>query len=303
MIKLWVQDEYSPLEAVVLGIATSMGEPPTLENAYDPKSKQHIAAGTYPKEIDVTKEMEAFRVVLERYDVKVFRPEVIDNYNQVFSRDIGCVIDDKFIRTHMIKERSREVEAIDHLLQEVDTVVDMPQNANLEGGDIMPLGKHIFIGYSEEPDFSSHKVSRTNRAGVEFVRDLFPDKEVRGFELVKSDDDPYTNALHLDCCFQPLGLGHCLIFEEGFKNQADVEFMHEFFGKEKCFRVDGLEMYNMFCNVFSIAPDVVVSEQGFDRLNSFLKDAGYTVETIPYSEAAKMEGLLRCSTLPLRRSK
>ena len=28
---------------------------------------------------------------------------------------------------------------------------------------------------------------------------------------------------------------------------------------------------------------------------------GLTVETVPYAQTAKMEGLLRCSTLPLRR--
>jgi N-dimethylarginine dimethylaminohydrolase len=39
-------------------------------------------------------EMEAFSAVLKKYNVKVYRPEMIENYNQIFSRDIGFVIDD-----------------------------------------------------------------------------------------------------------------------------------------------------------------------------------------------------------------
>jgi N-dimethylarginine dimethylaminohydrolase len=57
----------------------------------------------------------------------------------------------------------------------------------------------------------------------------------------------------------------------------------------------------MNSNVFSIAPDVVVSEKNFTRLNNWLSENGFTVEEIPYAEIAKQEGLLRCSTLPLIR--
>jgi N-dimethylarginine dimethylaminohydrolase len=59
----------------------------------------------------------------------------------------------------------------------------------------------------------------------------------------------------------------------------------------------------MNSNVFSIAPDVVVSEKNFTRLNNWLHENGFTVEEIPYAEIAKQEGLLRCSTLPLVRDK
>ena len=60
-------------------------------------------------------------------------------------------------------------------------------------------------------------------------------------------------------------------------------------------------MYEMFSNVFSIAPNVVVSERNFKRLNNWLRENGFVVEEIPYAEISKQEGLLRCSTLPLIR--
>ena len=55
-------------------------------------------------------------------------------------------------------------------------------------------------------------------------------------------------------------------------------------------------------NIFSISPKVVVVEEHFHRLKNHLEQAwGLTVETVPYREISKMGGLLRCSTLPLRR--
>jgi N-dimethylarginine dimethylaminohydrolase len=57
----------------------------------------------------------------------------------------------------------------------------------------------------------------------------------------------------------------------------------------------------MNANVFSISENVIVSEKGFTRLNAELRKRGFTVEEVPYAEVSKMEGLLRCSTMPLIR--
>mgnify|MGYP001070964628 CR=1 FL=1 len=45
----------------------------------------------------------------------------------------------------------------------------------------------------------------------------------------------------------------------------------------------------------------IISEKNFVRLNTWLSNQGFTVEKVSYSEIAKQEGLLRCSTLPLVR--
>ena len=58
----------------------------------------------------------------------------------------------------------------------------------------------------------------------------------------------------------------------------------------------------MTSNVFSINPYVIVSEKRFTRVNNELRKRGFTVEEIQYAEVGKMSGLLRCSTLPLRRT-
>ena len=45
-MNLHVTDETSRLKAVILGTAQSNGPTPTIDEAYDPKSLEHIKAGT-----------------------------------------------------------------------------------------------------------------------------------------------------------------------------------------------------------------------------------------------------------------
>src|SRR5690554_7829260 len=118
MIKLNINDEISRLRVVVLGNADSNGPVPKLEDAYDPKSAEHIKAGTYPKDEDMVKEMDAVAEVFKKYDVKVFRPHSIEDYNQIFSRDIAFVIEDKFIIANIIDDRSKEIDALEHRSEE-----------------------------------------------------------------------------------------------------------------------------------------------------------------------------------------
>ena len=303
MIKLNVNDETSRLRAVVLGTAKSFGGTPVVAEAYDPKSIQHINQGSFPKEEDIAREMEEFADVLFKYDVIVYRPEIIENLNQIFSRDISFVIRDRLVIPEILPHRKEEVNGINYLIEKVESskILRAPDGVRMEGGDVMPWKGKLFVGYSKEPDFSTYTVSRTNEAGVEFLESHFKDMDVHAFELNKSDDDPMENALHLDCCFQPVGEEACIIYKGGFKNVSDYEYLVDFFGEDNCIHISKEEMYDMNSNVFSISPEVVVSEINFSRVNAELMNRGITVETINYKETAKMEGLLRCSTLPLLR--
>ena len=102
MLNLNVNNETSRLLAVLLGTAKSNGPTPSAEECYDPKSRQNILNQTYPTEKDMVNELNQLENVLLKYQIKVFRPDIIDNYNQIFSRDIGFVIDDYFIKTFIL---------------------------------------------------------------------------------------------------------------------------------------------------------------------------------------------------------
>ena len=305
MLQLHVQDETSRLRAVVLGTAESNGPTPKPEEAYDPKSLEHIKAGTYPIEADMVPEMNAFESVLKKYGVTVFRPQLIPDYNQIFTRDIGFVIDNTFIKSNILPDRERELDAIQYVIDQIQPtqVVRPPEEVHIEGGDVMLWGNYIFVGTYKGSDYKDYITARTNMQGVEYLRKLFPNKIVKEFDLVKSKIEARDNALHLDCCFQPVGKDKAIIYKRGFREEADYLFLLQLFGKDNLFHIKRKEMYHMFSNVFSIAPDVVVSERKFTRLNNWLRKNGFTVEEIPYAEIAKQEGLLRCSTLPLIREK
>jgi len=303
MLELNIKNETSKLRAVVLGSAIHNGPTPKAEEAYDPKSLEHILAGTYPVEADMVNEMEAFNKVLKKYNVTVFRPEMIENYNQIFTRDIGFVIDDVFVKSNILPDRERELDAIQYIIDQIDPkkVVRPPEEVHIEGGDVILWNNHIFIGTYKGSDYKDYITARTNIQGVQFIKDLFPNKIVKEFDLVKSKIEARDNALHLDCCFQPVGKDKGIIYKRGFREEADYLFLVNLFGKENLFHITRDEMYNMNSNIFSIDTDVVVSEKNFTRLNNWLRGNGFVVEEIPYAEIAKQEGLLRCSTLPLIR--
>jgi len=305
MLQLNVKDETSRLKAVVLGTAKSNGPTPQIHEAYDPKSLEHIKAGTYPTEKNMVYEMESLAKVFEKYGVEVYRPEIIENYNQIFSRDIGFVIDDIFIKANILPDRERELQAIQYVIDMIDPlkVHRPPDEVHIEGGDVMLWGDHIFIGTYKGSDYKDFITARTNMHGVNYIKEMFPHKVIKEFDLVKSRLEPRDNALHLDCCFQPVGKDKGVIYKSGFREEADYLYLVNLFGAENLFHIDREEMYNMTSNFFSIDTNVVVIEKGFTRLKNWLLDKGFTVEEVPYAEISKQEGLLRCSTLPLIREK
>ena len=302
-MKLNVKNETSRLRAVVLGIADSEGGVPKLSDAYDPKSIEHIKAGTYPREEDMVREIEAVAQVLKKYEVQVYRPELIENYNQIFTRDIAFVIDDKFVKSNILPEREQEITAIQYVIDQIeeDKIITLPENAHVEGGDVMVHNQYVLVGTYYGEDYPDLKTARTNMNAVNQLRALFPHKTVKSFNLKKSNTNPRENALHLDCCFQPVGKDKAIIYKGGFLIEEEYQWLVDLFGEENVFEITKEEMYNMFSNIFSISEEVVISERNFTRLNTWLRSHGMVVEEVPYAEIAKQEGLLRCSTLPLIR--
>ena len=303
MIELNINNETSRLRSVILGTAINNGGVPNIEDCYDPKSIEHIKAGTYPKEEDMIQEMEGLLEVFKKYDIKVYRPEVIENCNQIFSRDIAFVIEDIFIEANILPHREEEVHAIDYIWNQVSPSkrIILPVECHVEGGDVMPWNDYIFIGTYSGIDYADFITARTNLDAVIAIQELFPHKTVKSFELRKSNTNPKENALHLDCCFNPIGKDKAIIHKNGFLIENEYNWLVDFFGPENVFEITKDEMYQMYSNVFSISEDVIVSEKNFTRLNTWLRHQGFTVEEVSYSEIGKQEGLLRCTTLPLIR--
>ncbi len=322
-IQIKVNDETAQLEAVIVGLASDIGIPgskfvhpdqwsgniaPKEDGVNDPKSRLHLIAGSYPLEEDLRRENQSLLAVLAKHNVGVYQPRNLPKTNQIFTRDIGFVIDDIFIKSNMkTSKRQSEFFAIRDIVSDIDQEIWFPpKSVTIEGGDVFPYKDKIFVGQAAKGS-EGLRCDRTNPEGIEYLKRKFDGvKEVIPIYLHKSDKDPRKNALHLDCAFQPIRDNDaCVIFPEGFEdeNQA-ADLVHLFGGEQNAIKINADQMYHMNSNFFSISPSVVVSgenESEFGWINEQLENKGLTVEKVPYSETAKMEGLLRCSTLPLRR--
>ena len=303
-MKLNINNETGRLKSVVLGQPVSMGADPTLEESYDAKSYHTIQQGIYPKEEDIIHEMTEFEKVLKKYDVEVIRPDIIKDYNQVFARDVAFVIEDKMILSNLIPDRADEQEAYSKIFEQVEwrKIINLPDTAHIEGGDVIVWNDFLFIGTCFSEDYRNFKTARTNEYAIEILKEYFPKKRIIDLELKKNDTVPYEGILHLDCTFNPVGKDKCIIYKDGFVDESDYRLILDIFGEENCFHVTKEEMFEMNPNIFSISPEVVVSDAAFTRMNRHLQDVwNIKVEEIPYREISKMGGLLRCSTMPLVR--
>ena len=303
MLKLNVNNETSKLLAVVLGTAKSNGPAPKMEECYDPKSRDNVLANTYPTEIDMLDELNQLEEVLVKYNVEVYRPKVIHDYNQIFSRDIGFVIDDFFIISNILPERSKEILAINRVIDLIpkNKIIELPEDCHVEGGDVILHNDYIFIGTYDGDDYSNFKTARTNYKAIKFLKEKFTEKNIISFDLIKSDLEPTKNALHLDCCLQPVGNGKLVACPDAFLKRYQYQWLIDYFGEENILEISLSEMSEMNCNFFSIDTNIVVSEKSFTKLNSWLRSFDIAVEEINYKEISKQGGLLRCSTLPLIR--
>ena len=298
-----VNDETSKLDSVIIGIANSSGGVPYIENLYDPKSIENLKKGEYPLEIDMINELENLANTLKRNGVEVFRPNNIINCNQIFTRDIGFVIENYFFKSNILPKRSKEFQGIEYILNNFNgKIINIPENVHVEGGDVLTNFDDIFIGYYDNDDYSDLFTARTNRDAVNYFKEFFPKKNIKGFHLKKSNTDALNNVLHLDCCLQLIGKDKAIIYPEAFTYREDYQWLESFFGIENIFLINNKEMYQMNSNILSINHDLVISDPSFKRLNVWLELRGFTVEKVAFNEISKQEGLFRCSSLPLIRN-
>ena len=302
MIKIKIENEYSQLKTVVLGIASDIGEPPSIFDTCDPRSLHHLKNNTFPNEMTLVRNVESFYNKLLKHNVNIIRPKNIPNCNQIFTRDLGFVISNIFFLSNIVPARLNEIRGIDNIIDKLDVgVIKLPEFMHIEGGDVVLHNDKLFIGTYLDTNYSSLITARTNIESVEYLRKMIPNLQIIPIEIKKSNTNIFENTLHLDCCFQTIGSNKAIICPDGFKNKEDYEFLIKLFGRKNVFLANSRESFMLTSNVFVISPEVVVSHTIFKRLNKWLEEKGILVEKVDYSDVSKMSGLFRCSTLPLCR--
>ena len=302
MLNINIENEYSRLKTVILGIADNLGNPPSVSDAFDPRSLYHIKNNSYPLEEDLKKEVESFKKKLTKHNVEVLRPNNLNDCNQIFARDLGFVISNMFFMSNIVPNRQDEIEGIKEILNDLNVgVIKLPEFMHIEGGDMIVHNDKVFIGTYSEEYYPSLITARTNNESVDYLKRIINNKEIIPIDIKKSNTNIFENTLHLDCCFQTISKDKAIVCPDGFKRREDVEYLIKLFGKKNVFLASPEETFMLTSNVLVISPEIIVTHSKFKRLNKWLEEKGVKVEKLDYSNVSKMSGLFRCSTLPLER--
>ena len=88
-----IKSEYGRLQTVMVGIANDMGQKPSLNDCYDARSRESVVLGTFPTVEDCILQVTTLVEKLKSLGIEVLRPIVLEKTNQIFTRDIGFVIE------------------------------------------------------------------------------------------------------------------------------------------------------------------------------------------------------------------
>ena len=191
-----------------------------------------------------------------------------------FVEDAAVVLDEAALLTMPgAASRRGELPAVEEALARFRSVERTPLPATIEGGDVLRVGRTVFVGRSP----------RTNAAGIARLRAF---AEPRGYAVVPVD---VTGCLHLKSAVTALDDGRLLanagwIDMRPFAAFDVVEVAEEEPGAANVLRID----------------DVLVADPGFPRTLERIVARGYAPRLVDVSEFRKAEAALTCKSLLLR---
>ncbi|MEO0751436.1 MAG: arginine deiminase family protein [Pseudomonadota bacterium] len=284
-----VRTEFDRLTHVVMGHGRGYHRNPGLVEIANATHQKTLEAHGHPTEAQITREFAGFKAAMEGCGVTVHEPGLAPDsvQDQTCPRDIGFVIGDTFVIAGMRDAgRVEEIGAIDAILaQFAGPSVAVPEGLTLEGGDVVVHGDVVFVGAGK----------RSDPEAAAFLRQHFPRHGVVPVPTGWLSEG--EAVLHLDCVFNPLGLGHALIYPEGIPEVPQEMQALDWI------EVTLEEARALATNVLSVAPDRIIARDHPDcaRVNAALRDAGYRVEEVTFDAVPSTGGSFRCATLPLAR--
>lgn len=291
-----IRDEISPLKTVIVGIAIDRGKQNHVHNATNFYYQQ---LGQSPQDEQLIAQLEQFSDLLKQRGVKVIHPVNLPQIGQIFVRDLGFVVGDTFVWSNPKKpQRVKEKQGLQPIIASLGIKTwELPPQVTIEGGDVVIWQNSLLVGIGDKEDRR-----RSDPEAIDILAERFSDWQVIPIHTKASDnpeDDPKSRILHLDCGFTPLGQNYALFYPGGFSQPP--EFILDQIKPENLITVSGEEMFHLTANLVSLDPTTVISDLRFSRVNQILRNFGFEVIETPYGEVAKLGGLFRCSTLPLKR--
>jgi len=188
-----------------------------------------------------------------------------------FVEDVAVVLDELALVTRPgAASRRGETTAVASALARYRPTLATPEPATLEGGDVLRVGRRLFVGRS----------SRTNAEGIARLTDV---AEPHGYRVMPV---AVTGCLHLKSAVTALD-DERLLVNRSWLDPAPFR---------------GLELVDVdpgepeAANVLRVGRQVVV-HTGFTRTLERIAALGYAVRTLDVSEFLKAEAALTCKSL------
>ena len=200
-------------------------------------------------------------------------PAEPDLPDSVFVEDTAIILPEVTVITRPgADSRKPETESIIHALAPLTRLVHLQAPATLDGGDVLVLGKNIYVGLS----------TRSNQKAVDYLNDLLREYGylVTGVRL--------HDCLHLKTAVTRVDEETLLI------NKDWVDTHH--FMKFNLIEVDPDEPFAANCLPVG---DTIIFPTAFPKTRARLEEAGYEVMAVNVSELAKAEGAVTCCSLIL----
>ena len=214
----------------------------------------------------------AYERALEAAGCEVVRlPELPAHPDSVFVEDAAVVLAELAIATRPgARSRRDEVESVAAGLAAHRRVVRLGEGATLDGGDVLVLGRTLFIGLSQ----------RTNSEGVRQLRELVAPHGY-GVEALE-----VRGALHLMTAISRAGDRVLVV------NPSWIDTPR--FAGWDLIAVDPSEPFA--ANVLRVR-DTTICAAAFPNTNERLRAAGISTTAVDVSELAKAEGGVTCCSL------
>ena len=215
---------------------------------------------------------EGYCATLEDLGVSVIRLDGNDDYpDSVFVEDTAVVVDEiAVICRPGAQSRRGETGLIERELAKYRETVRIPAPATIDGGDVLRIGKRVFVGLSR----------RTNAKGIEELdRILSP----HGYHVTGIDT---AASLHLKSACTAINDETLIVNPAWLATEClkGFKFIHTARGEDAA------------ANVLRIGSTVCV-QAGFPRAAEMIEALGEKVRIIDTSELGKAEAGLTCSSI------
>ncbi|MBI4919038.1 hypothetical protein HY837_03850 [archaeon] len=284
-LELNVNSETGVLKEVVLGCPYTFNQVPLkILN----ERQKHFFGVNAPRKEKIIEEYENFKQCLIKNSVKIHEVEPVEGVQeQIFTRDVGFVINDVFVVSSMAKEeRKNEIKGLNKILEKIhpSKILYAPENANIEGGDVIYDKEEIFVGIGQ----------RTGLQGLFFLKKNFPNYKITPIYLKRPSQG--EDVLHLDCSFMPICKEHAFLYRQGI-----YDLPRSFQDKYSFILLTKEEQQELFTNVLSLSPTKVISRKSSKKMNLYLEGLNVEVLELNFYETTKIGGAFRCASLPLYR--